>query len=1056
MSTAINQAEALRFLAVLGKDPAAARFRFFPHKRNPRAASIGARKLQGFDPATIARHQAAGCGAYVVIGEGGDSDAKISSIGALFVEWDDREIEWQRQAWQELGLPEPTLQVATGGASIHCYWRLTEPLPPDQWRQAQLRLIAHCSSDPKIKNPSRVMRLPGCAYIGADGQPIGQTRIIHATEARYSLAAILAPTAELPPPRPAADGAASRRTTPTPARIALPCSGQARPLEQVREALAAIPPILPDTGKRDTFRALAWGLLQAVREAGGDDATAAALLQAHSPAVTDAALYLRTDPHSITAGSFWYLARGAGWRPKASPDVGPRPVLPSLPRVADQTAPAGRWLADGAPFPSPEAAPLLVVAAPMGTGKTEALAAALAPLAADGVAVLMPSHRKALGQAAAERVGVPWCPAPRSDERLQGVAGCWDSWCPDSGLRISGHGWSGGALVLDEWGQACEHLLLSTGTALAKRRGAVLRTAADQLPRMRQTVAMDAQMPEWAVRLLERLTGRRAWLIRSEHRPMEGRPLHCPAGFKTPKAAADAFRAQWAQLVADGAPFLCWTSAQKAGSKNAPQTLAALHRQRVPGARVAVIDSTTPEAAADLAADPDGFAAGLDALYVSPSISSGVSFASWRPAAVIALAGGRIAPEHAAQALARVRCPEVPAYLFAPERCPGAALRVGSGSTDPAELIRHLRAVSDPLLGQLEGGDAEGAWLQAWAELGAHRNRQRFAYRATIAGLLDAEGWQLQAPGPAPCPAAGAQAAADLEAIAAAAQAAEDQALIDAPPLTDQEAAELARNRRKLEPSERAALDRHRLAAAWGLQGAPPSQALIDAGRKGLRDRLRLGWLLTTPEALALVPAHDQAAIAALDATGRPFEPDRLRVALAPRIAALQALGLPALLQRFARGETIAATDPAVVALHTTATAHRGQLAAAAGISPGVKATGTLRALLAAVGWKLERAGRINTRTAERGALTYRAQGLALPEGVDHKALAAAWLAELQAPTAGALFAPIRNPYRGRKCATGATAAPPPPPRPARPWPLIAAAAIPWPSRPPTVPLAAA
>jgi hypothetical protein len=747
---------------------------------------------------------------------------------------------------------------------------------------------------------------------------------------------------------------------------------------------------------------------------------------------------------ALAAGVSWE-ALAAALRPLAAD-----PVLPSLPRVADQTAPAGRWLADGAPFPSPEAAPLLVVQAAMGTGKTEALAAALVPLAADGVAVLMPSHRRALGQAAAERVGVPWCPAPRSDERLQGAAGCWDSWCPDSGLQISGHGWSGGVLVLDEWAQACEHLLLSTGTALAHRRGAVLRTAADQLPRMRQTVALDAQMPDWAVRLLERLTGRRAWLIRSEHKPMQGRPLHCPEGFKTPQAAADAFRAQWAQLVADGQPFLCWTSAQKAGSRNAPQTMAALHRQRVPGARVAVIDSTTPEAAAELAADPDGFAAGLDALYVSPSISSGVSFASWRPAAVIALAGGRIAPEHAAQALARVRCPEVPAWLFAPERCPGAALRVASGATDPADLIRHLRAVTDPLLGQLEGGDAEGAWLEAWAELGAHRNRQRFAYAATIRGLLQAEGWQLQAPGPEPCPAAGAQAAAELQAIAEAAQAAEDQAVIDAPTLSDQEAAELARRRRKLEPAERAALDRHRLAAAWGLLGAAaPSLELLEADRDGLRNRLRLGWLLTCPEALALIPAHDRAAVAALDRTGRPFAPDRLRVALAPRVAALQALGVPALLQRFAAGEVIAATDPAVVALHAAATAHRAQLAAAAGVSPGVKATGTLRALLQACGWQLERAGRINARTADRGALTYRAQGLALPEGVEAQALAAAWLAELQAPTAtdpaGALFAPIENPYRGEKCATGNPGAPPPP----RPWPLAPVAAVPWPAPPP-------
>ena len=709
---------------------------------------------------------------------------------------------------------------------------------------------------------------------------------------------------------------------------------------------------------------------------------------------------------------------------RALADTGPRAVLPLLTRVADQTAPAGQWLADGAPFPSTEAAPLLVVAAPMGTGKTEAIATALAPLAAEGVPVLMPSHRKALGQAAAERVGVPWCPAPGSDERLQGVAGCWDSWCPDSGLQISGHGWSGGALVLDEWAQACEHLLLSSGTQLAKRRGAVLRTAADQLPRMRQTVAMDAQMPEWAVRLLERLSGRRAWLIRSEHKPMQGRPLQCPEGFETPKAAADAFRAQWAELVAAGRPFLCWTSAQKAGSKNAPQTLAALHRQRCPGARVEVIDSTTTEAAARLAADPDGFAAGLDALYVSPSISSGVSFTSWKPAAVIALAGGRIAPEHAAQALARVRCPEVPAYLFAPERCPGAALRVGSGATDPQQLIADLRAVADPLLGQLEGGDAEGIWLDAWAELGAHRNRQRFAYRATIAGLLEREGWERQAPGPEPCAAAGAQATADLEAIALAALAAEDQAVIDAPVLTNQQAAELGK-RRRLEPADRAALDRHRLSERWALRDAAPSLELLEADRDGLRDRLRLGWLLTTPEALALVPARDQAAVAALDPLGRPFEPDRLRVAIAPCITALQALGLPALLQRFAAGEVIAATDPAVVALHATATAHRQQLAAATGCSPGVKATGTLRALLRAVGWELKRDGRIKARGAERDAYTYRAERLALPAGVDAEALAAGWLAELKAQVAGAKSPPTGFFYRGKN---GPTEMPSPPP----------------------------
>jgi hypothetical protein len=45
----------------------------------------------------------------------------------------------------------------------------------------------------------------------------------------------------------------------------------------------------------------------------------------------------------------------------------------------------------------------------------------------------------------------------------------------------------------------------------------------------------------------------------------------------------------------------------------------------VPGARLLVIDSTTPEAAAELATDPDGVAERYDAIYCSPSISSGIS-----------------------------------------------------------------------------------------------------------------------------------------------------------------------------------------------------------------------------------------------------------------------------------------------------------------------------------------------------------------------------------------------------------------------------------------------
>ena len=262
---------------------------------------------------------------------------------------------------------------------------------------------------------------------------------------------------------------------------------------------------------------------------------------------------------------------------------------------------------------------------------------------------------------------------------------------------------------------------------------------------------------------------------------------------------------------------------------------------------------------------------------------------------------------------------------------------------------------------------------------------------------------------------------------------------------TDEEiaAAKLER-RRTLEPSEAAALERYRVADRWALGGALPSLELLDADREGLADRLRMGWLLTTPEALALIPRHDWLALARLDACGRPFAPDRLREALAPKVAALQALGLPRLLERFAGGELISTTDPALVALHTAATACRRELAAAVGVSPGKLPTGTLRNLLRAIGWKLQRGGRIHTRGDDRGVCVYSAAPIALPEGVSWEALTAKWLEELR--EGGAKNHPIENLYRVKKCATA-------PPHPSPPlltrWPLAPAVAVPWPSGPP-------
>ena len=163
-----------------------------------------------------------------------------------------------------------------------------------------------------------------------------------------------------------------------------------------------------------------------------------------------------------------WVAGGPEALDRALADVGPRPVLPPL-RPADRTAPAGVFLSKACPIPSPEEAPLVVLQAAMGAGKTRAIEEALSPLQLEGLSILMPSHRTALGHALAGRVGLPWRAMPGSDERLQGVAACLDSWCPDARLRITGETGSEGVLVLDEWMQQAEHLILGNGTTLTDR-----------------------------------------------------------------------------------------------------------------------------------------------------------------------------------------------------------------------------------------------------------------------------------------------------------------------------------------------------------------------------------------------------------------------------------------------------------------------------------------------------------------------------------------------------------------------------------------------------------
>ena len=178
--------EARRFLHALGKPAGTIRLRAFYHALNPKKANDAGRK--GAPSRSVMQQwQDEGRGVYVVINDGGDKDAEITTCRAFFCEWDDRPTEWQLTAWKELNLPEPTVQVSTGGKSIHSYWVLTDPITPKYWELIQSRLLDYADADRSIKNAARVMRLPGTYHAGGDGKLGDMCSIVTFTNNHYTV-----------------------------------------------------------------------------------------------------------------------------------------------------------------------------------------------------------------------------------------------------------------------------------------------------------------------------------------------------------------------------------------------------------------------------------------------------------------------------------------------------------------------------------------------------------------------------------------------------------------------------------------------------------------------------------------------------------------------------------------------------------------------------------------------------------------------------------------------------------------------------------------------------
>jgi hypothetical protein len=149
----IDRAQATTQIEALGHQLNSVCVRAFLPKEDKRYAPNSGRKADQLDWKQIEQWQAQGYGIYIVVNGGGHKDENITDCRAVFCEFDDRPIEDQINFWQDLGLPEPSLQIATR-KSVHTYWIFDKSITVEQWRELQTALLDY----------TRCFRLPSSSH----------------------------------------------------------------------------------------------------------------------------------------------------------------------------------------------------------------------------------------------------------------------------------------------------------------------------------------------------------------------------------------------------------------------------------------------------------------------------------------------------------------------------------------------------------------------------------------------------------------------------------------------------------------------------------------------------------------------------------------------------------------------------------------------------------------------------------------------------------------------------------------------------------------------------
>ncbi len=386
-----------------------------------------------------------------------------------------------------------------------------------------------------------------------------------------------------------------------------------------------------------------------------------------------------------------------------------------------------------------------------GTGKTTALIPVVALAQAQNRPILLLTHRIQLGRFLCDRIGVNWInqQLPKQPSDSLGL-------CLDSMWKLDPSDWEGGIIILDEVEQSLWHLLHSS--TCKKKRLAILKTFQHLIARVIETgglvIAQDADLSDISIDYLRKLANIEIepWIAINQWQAERGWDVYF---YDSPNPTALIH-----QLEVDlRAGHKCYVTTDSRSGRYGSDTIDRYIKQTLKQledsyTKTLVVCShttnTTGHPAVDFVSAINTQAPEYDAVFVTPTLGTGVSIDVKHFDRVYGIFQGVIPDAEVRQALARVRA-NVPRHLWCAKRGIGT---IGSGSNNYRALAYWYQEnykENYALMCPLTRIDVDVLFvfdpihLRTWARYAARINASVTLYRDAVKAGLIGEGHQIHA-----------------------------------------------------------------------------------------------------------------------------------------------------------------------------------------------------------------------------------------------------------------------------------------------------------------------